>query len=403
MIDTYKDATYNLDIKDWLLGDFVMLAMGMIRGKAGVHLIDIKKPEIEQEDEVMVRVKEVGVDGTDLTLVKHQLQDIEEASDSIVLGHEMVGIVEEVGRRVKSLSPGDIVVVTVRRGCDICQPCLHNQSDMCMTGLYTERGLHKRNGFLSQFVVDKEQYITKVPDGLERLAIFTEPLSICEKAVEQIRIIQSRLPWACPHPEHKFDSRQWGTCKTALVVGAGSLGLLAAALLRLSGVLTFLADIVPEDSLKVHMVEDIGANYINASNKKPKELVEICCSVTGNLDIILEAAGAAATAVELINYMSRSSIYVMTGIPREKISIKLDAAQMVRQIVRYNQVIVGSVNSNRRHFEMAIRDIPDINLKFTNIMNEMITHCFPIRDYNKAFELDDKNHIKTVIEVEPWK
>jgi len=379
-----------------------MLAMGMLRGKAGVHAFEIKKPEIEQEDEVMVRVKEVGVDGTDFNMVRHQLQDIGEGSDRIVLGHEMVGIVQEVGSSVKSLSPGDIVAVTVRRGCDLCQPCLHNQSDMCMTGLYTERGLHRRDGFLTQYVVDNEQYIAKVPNGLERLAIFTEPLSICEKAVEQIRIIQSRLPWACTHQEHKFDSRQWGGCKTALVVGAGPLGILAAALLRLRGVTTYITDIVPNESLKVHLVEDIGAIYVDASKKKPKDLVELCCSVTGNLDIILEAAGAAATAVELINYMSRSSIYVMTGIPREKIPIKLDAAHMVRQIVRYNQVIVGSVNSNRRHFEMAIRDIPDIGLKFGNVMNEMITHYFSIGDYDKAFGIDDKNHIKTVIEVEPW-
>jgi threonine dehydrogenase-like Zn-dependent dehydrogenase len=147
----------------------------------------------------------------------------------------------------------------------------------------------------------------------------------------------------------------------------------------------------------------MGANYIDARKKTPKELVEICCSVSGNLDIILEAAGAATTAVELINYMSRSSIYVMTGIPREKLPMKLDAAQLVRQIVRYNQVIVGSVNSNRKHFEMAIKDIPDISLRFGNMMNEMITHCFQLGDYKKAFTLDDKNHIKTVIEVEPWK
>lgn len=380
-----------------------MLAMGMIRGEKGIQTFEIKKPEIKQKDEVLVRVKEVGVDGTDFNMVRYGLQDIRKGSDRIILGHEMVGIVEEAGSEVKSVARGDIVVMTVRRGCGICQPCLHNQSDMCMTGLYTERGLHKRDGFLTEFVVDKEQYTAKVPDGLGRLAVFTEPLSIAEKAIEQIRIIQSRLPWSCHHPEHKFNSHQWGSCKTALVVGAGPLGLLAAALLRLRGVSTHVADIVPEDSLKVHLVGDMGAKYIDARQKTPKEIVEVCCSVTGNIDIILEAAGAATTAVELINYMSRSSIYVMTGIPREKLPMKLDAAQLVRQIVRYNQVIVGSVNSNYKHFKMAIRDIPDISLKFGNMMNEMITHSFKLGDYKKAFAIDDKNHIKTVIEVEPWK
>jgi threonine dehydrogenase-like Zn-dependent dehydrogenase len=375
----------------------------MIRGKTGVHVFKAKKPEISGSDEVLVRVKEVGVDGTDFNMVRHELQDISKDSDRIILGHEMAGVVEEIGSGVRSLVPGDIVVMTVRRGCGICQPCLNNQSDMCMTGLYTERGLHKRDGFLTEFVVDKEQYTAKVPDGLERLAIFTEPLSISEKAIEQIRIIQSRIPWSCSHPEHTFDSKQWGSCKTALVVGAGTLGLLATALLRLEGVFTYVADIVPEDSLKVHLIRDMGASYIDARQKTPKELVEMCSNNTSHLDIILEASGAANTAVELINYMSRSSIYVMTGIPREKLSIRLDAAQMVRQIVRNNHVIVGSVNSNRRHFEMAIQDIPDIGVTFGNMMDEMITHCFQFGDYKKAFSLEYKNHIKTIIEVEPWK
>jgi len=380
-----------------------MLAVGMMRGKQGVHAFEIPRPEIKQADEVLVRVKEVGVDGTDFNMVKHNLQDIAEGHNQIVMGHEMVGVVAEVGGGVESLTPGDIVVMTVRRGCGICQPCGHNQSDMCMTGLYTERGIHKRDGFFTEFVVDQEQYAAKVPGDLAKLAVFTEPLSIAEKGIEQIRIIQSRLPWACPHPEHKFLAQGWGNCKTALVVGAGPLGLLATALLRLSQVVTDVADIVPEDSLKVHLVRDMGASYIDARKKTPKEMVNLCCRATGTLDIIFEAAGAAATALELINYISRSSIYVMTGIPSEELFMQVDAAQIIRQIVRYNQVVVGSVNSNRSHFEMALKDMPEINSRFGGMLNEMITHRFPLSDYQKAFALKDSGHIKTVIEVEPWK
>jgi threonine dehydrogenase-like Zn-dependent dehydrogenase len=379
-----------------------MLAVGMIRGKSGVHVFELPTPEIKEGDEVKIRVKEVGLDGTDFNIVRHELQDIAEGRDRITMGHEMVGVVEAVGSAVKSLAKGDVVVTTVRRGCGICQPCLHNQSDMCMTGLYTERGIHKRDGFLTKFVVDQEQYMAKVPSELAKLAVFTEPLSIAEKGIEQIRIIQSRLPWGCPHPEHAFLSPNWGGCKTALVIGAGPLGLLATALLRLSEVYTYVADILPEDNPKVHLVKHMGANYIDSRQKTPKEMVELCCSPTGNLDIIFEASGAAATAVEFIPHMSRSSIYVMTGIPRGGIVIQLDAAELVRQIVRYNQVVVGSVNSNRGHFEMALRDIPEINSKFGGMLEEMLTHRFRLEDYERAFTLSDPKHIKTVIEVEPW-
>ncbi len=231
--------------------------------------------------------------------------------------------------------------------------------------------------------------------------VLTEPLSIAEKGIEQIRFIQSRMAWACPHPDHTFDSGGWGGCRTALVVGAGPLGLLGTALLRLAGVNTYVADIVSEDSPKVHLVKHLGAIYIDARTKTPKEMVELCCTA-GNLDIIFEASGAAATAVELISFMSRSSIYVMTGIPREGVPLQVDAGQLVRQIVRYNQVVVGSVNSNRSHFEMAVKDIPQIDSQFSGMLKEMFTHRFRLEDYERAFALSDPKHIKTVIEVEPW-
>ncbi len=378
-----------------------MLAIGMMQGKPGVHAFELPKPEITQPDEVLVRVKEVGVDGTDFNMVEHNLQDIAEGRSRIITGHEMVGVVEAIGSKVKSLAPGDTVIMTVRRGCGLCQPCLHNQSDMCMTGLYTERGIHKRDGFFTEFVVDQEQYVIRVPADLARLAVFTEPLSIAEKGIEQIRAIQSRLPWACEHPDHTFQSPDWGKCKTALVVGAGPLGILASALLRLAEVDTYTIDIVPEDSPKAHLIKHMGANYIDSSDKTPKELVEHYCAA-GNVDIIFEASGAADTAIELINCMRRSSIYVMTGIPRKELTMQLDAAQLVRQIVRYNQVIVGSVNSNRSHFEMALNDIPEINSRFGGMLEEMITDRFQMKDYQQVFSLTDPKHIKTVIEIEPW-
>ncbi len=377
-----------------------MLAVGMLRGKTGVHAFDLPVPEIKQPDEVLIRVKEVGLDGTDFNMLRQNLQDISEGHDEIVIGHEMVGIVDDIGNTVTTVVPGDIVTLTVRRGCGQCHPCNHNQSDMCMTGLYKERGIHKLDGFLTQYVVDQEQYIVKVPPYAAGLAVFTEPLSIAEKGIEQIRIIQSRLPWSCPHPEHNFSSPEWGKCKTTLVVGAGPLGLLATILLRLAEVNTYIADIVPEDINKIHLARQTGANYIDSRNMTPKELAEFC-QLSDHLDIIFEASGAATAALELINYMSRSSIYVMTGIPRDETLINIDAAQIIRQIVRYNQVVVGSVNSNRKHFEMALNDLEKIGTRFGNMLTKMITHRFKLQDYKQAFALNDPKHIKTVIEIEP--
>lgn len=378
-----------------------MLAVGMLRGQQGLHKFELPLPEVRQPDEVLIRVKEVGLDGTDLNMVRYNLEDMPEGRSEMIIGHEVVGVVEEVGSGVKSLVPGDPVAVTVRRGCGECSPCLHNMSDMCVTGRFKERGIHKLDGFLTRFVVDQEQYLVKVPPRSVGLAVLTEPMSIIEKGIEQIRIIQSRLPWTCPHPRHSFGSLEWGGCKMALVIGAGSLGLLAVALLRIAAVTVYACDIVSQDSPKISLAHRMGAGYLDARTKSASELAE-AGTAEGNLDIIFEASGAPASALELMQYMSRSSIYVMTGIPREETLMQIDAAQLVRQLVRNNQVIVGSVNSNRTHFEMALKDMGRITSKFPGVLESMVTERFSLEDCEKAFAPPDPGHIKTVIEVEPW-
>ncbi len=186
------------------------------------------------------------------------------------------------------------------------------------------------------------------------------------------------------------------------MVGAGPLGLLSAVLIKLAKAYTYVADILPEDHLKVRMVKDMGAHYIDVRGKTSEQIVDFCCTPTGELNMILEASGAAEEAVKLIPYMSRSSIYTMTGIPTGDLQIQLDAAQLVRRIVRYNQVIVGSVNSNRHHFELALRDIGDVRNQFPGVLGEMLKNRIPFKDYEKAFDPSAHEFIKTIIEVAPW-
>lgn len=375
-----------------------MFAVGMVRGKKGVYSFDVPKPQITKPDEVLVKIKKVGLDATDFNIVSEDLQDIADGRDNIVLGHEMAGVVEEVGKGVKSLKKGDIVTMTVRRGCGQCHPCLHNQSDMCMTGLFTERGIHKLDGFLTEYAVDEEKYIVKLPKNLENYVALLEPLSIVEKAIEQIKIIQSRLPWACSHPDHSFLEERWGRCKNAIVIGAGPLGLLATAHLRLAGVNTSTMDIVPENHLKAMLVNQLGATYIDTREKMPEEIVAQTCQV-GNASIIFEASGASELAINLIPCLLRSSICVMTGIPRGKTKANFDADLLLRNIVRYNIVIVGSVNSNRGHFEKAIGSLRKIERGYKGVLKQFFTHTFKLKDYEKAFGLKDPNRIKVMIEI----
>ena len=374
-----------------------MKAIGMIRGESGVTELELPRPVIRTEDEVLIRVDEVGLDGTDFGILAKNKPDIAPGADYMVLGHEVTGRVEAVGKAVTSLRQGDLVTVTVRRGCGICHPCLENQSDMCMTGLYTERGIHKLDGFLSEYIVDKEQYVVKVPADCTDMAVLSEPISIVEKGIEQIRLIQSRLPWNCVHPEHSFDSPMWGGCKLAMVIGAGPLGLMAAALLRLAGASVIVTDIVDKDHPKAKTAGYLEAEYINVRGMTAEQIMGQSPIKGERLDIIFEASGASAVALELVNFMSRSSIYVMTGIPQNEQKVDIDAAAVMRQMVRFNQVIVGSVNSNRRHFESVMKAIPRLKERYPELRDRVLTDRFGFGEYQEAFSRRNAEGIKTYI------
>jgi threonine dehydrogenase-like Zn-dependent dehydrogenase len=371
----------------------------LVREKAGVHEFEVEEPQIVDEHDVLVRVKRVGLDGTDFQMLRYDKKDIAVNEQGIVLGHEMVGVVEDVGSGVSTLKKGDYVTMTIRRGCGRCRPCGGNQSDMCMTGLYTERGIHKTHGFLTERVVDREKYILKVPKNIVKYAVLTEPLSIAEKATEMVRFIQRRMPWGCAHPDHAPDTPLWGGCKTSLVIGGGSLGFLATCLLRLSGARTYVAEIVEADNIKVQLLKALGAAHVDVRGREPEDVVEYCCRES-HLDMILEASGASEFALRLIPHMARSSVYILMGIPPGEYRREIDANRLLRQIVRYNQVVMGSVNSNRRHFEMALADMPRINSTFDDILDGMFTHKFKFSEWAEAFKVSDPNQMKITVEMD---
>ncbi|RJQ56425.1 MAG: hypothetical protein C4521_00395 [Actinobacteria bacterium] len=371
-----------------------MKAVAYRKGAGKPEILEIDKPRPRTPRDVLFRVVEAGIDATDRNIVSNDLFDPERGDDFMLLGHEAVGVVEEVGPDVTRVSVGDVVVPTVRRGCGQCSNCLHGESDFCSTGLYTEHGIHGLRGYFTEFVVVDEAYLAKVPPELRHLAVLAEPLSICEKALEQVKVIQSRLLWSCSHPDHGYDKPGWGSCKRAMVIGAGPLGFLATALLRLEGMDTRVAEVLPEDHPRVKLVKELGAHYVNSSeldeDMRQREL--------GELDLILDASGAAAPALEMMTELSRNAIFVLTGIPRGSSEFCLDGNMLIRRIVRYNQVIVGSVNSNRRHFEMALADLKRLLEQYGETMNKVITARLPLEELGEAM-VEQPRGIKEVLQI----
>jgi glucose 1-dehydrogenase len=117
-------------------------------------------------------------------------------SQQLIIGHESLGEVVEVGAKVTRVKTGDLVVPMVRRPCphDHCMACRASRQDFCFTGDFTERGIKEQHGFMAQFIVDDEQFMNPVARELREVAVLVEPLTIAEKGLSQVWDIQQSLP-----------------------------------------------------------------------------------------------------------------------------------------------------------------------------------------------------------------
>src|SRR5688572_6535307 len=233
-----------------------MKAVAIFPGTQQVKLVDEPAPRLSSPTDVRLRMLEVGVCGTDKELCQFKYGTPPPESDHLVIGHESLGEVVDVGSDVTRVKPGDLVVPTVRRPCphDHCVACTSGRQDFCETSDYTERGIKERHGFLTELVVDDERYLNVVPPALREVGVLVEPLTIAEKALAQVRQIQQRLPWACATD----GGGNANACHRALVLGAGPVGLLGAMALAADGFETVVYSRGGADSPRGRLVREIG-------------------------------------------------------------------------------------------------------------------------------------------------
>ena len=365
-----------------------MKAIALTPGTKKLLLVDRPEPSIAAPDEVKVQVLRVGICGTDREEAAGGRARAPEGRQDLVIGHEMFGRVVAVGEAVTRVSPDDYAVFTVRRGCGACLPCAMNRSDMCHTGGYHERGIWGLDGYQTEFVVDKEQYLVRVPPDLEPIGVLSEPLSVAEKAIdESLRLQFARLPDAAATPDWLFGRR-------CLVAGLGPIGLLAALALRLRGAEVYGLDVVDADTARPQWLAGIGGHYVDG-RKMPADRVD---DKLGSMDLILEATGVPALAFNLLDALAPNGVYVLTGIPGGDRPLQIPGAELIRQLVLDNQVMVGSVNAARDHFQMAVDDLVRAHLRWGDHVARLITHRYPFTDFEEALGQHPADAIKIVVE-----
>jgi threonine dehydrogenase-like Zn-dependent dehydrogenase len=365
-----------------------MKAIAIAPGIAGSRIVERPEPAITTPDEVKVKVIRVGICGTDREEVSGGRADAPDGQKELVIGHEMFGQVVGLGSSVTRVKMGDFAVFSVRRGCGECASCLMGRADMCQTGKYRERGIRGLDGYQTEFVVDKEQYVVRVPAELEAVGVLMEPLSIVEKAIDEaVRLQIVRCPEAATTPDWIFGRR-------CMVAGLGPVGLLACTVLRLRGAEVYGLDVVDSTSSRPKWLNVIGGHYVDG-RQVPADQVQ---KHVGSMDLILDASGIAALEFNLLDALALNGVYVITGIPGGDRPLQIAGAELVRQLVLDNQVMLGSVNAARGHFQMAVDDLSQAQLRWGAHLTALITNRYPFSQFGELVNHHSQDAIKEVIE-----
>ncbi len=362
-----------------------MKAIAITPGKAGARLVTRPEPQLTADSQVKLQVVRVGICGTDREEIGGGRADAPAGASELVIGHEMMGKVAAVGKAVTRVKPGDYAVFTVRRGCGACANCAMQRADMCQTGNYTERGIRGRDGYQTEFVVDEEIFVTRVPAELAGVGVLLEPLSIVEKAIDEaLRLQRTRDPEAGATPA-------WYHGRRALVAGLGPVGLLAALVLRLRGCEVFGLDIVDAASARPQWLAAIGGQYINGRGGAPPQ----------GMNLVLDASGFAALEFKLLDALAPNGMYVLTGIPGGDQPLQVPGAELLRRLVLVNQVMAGSVNAARGHFQMAVDDLAVARLRWGTHVAGLVTHHHTPEQFIAAPNHPADGAIKEVVEWAP--
>ena len=178
-----------------------MKAVAVFPGSREVRVVERDAPRIAQPDQVLLRMLDIGICGTDKEICSFEYGTPPPGDDHLVIGHESLAEIVEAGPAVERFRPGDLVVPSVRRPCPHpgCLACREGHQDYCYTGDFTERGIKEAHGYMAEYVVERERYLNLVPPDLRDIAVLAEPLTIAEKALEQICwVMRQRPPWLDP-------------------------------------------------------------------------------------------------------------------------------------------------------------------------------------------------------------
>ncbi|MGB4691664.1 MAG: alcohol dehydrogenase catalytic domain-containing protein [Atribacterales bacterium] len=328
----------------------------------GIKVIEVPEPQ-PREGEVLIRVKAVALCGTDLRIARRGHADISEGEKRI-LGHEVVGVIEEVGKGVDDLAPGMKVAIAPNYGCGKCYYCIQGLTHHCPEG--KALGITENGGF-TEFMVVPQKAVSQgnvfpLPGETDLVSIaFVEALAC---------VVHGFLPLGV------------GFRDRVLIYGAGPIGLMFLELAQLQGAKeVWMADL-SEDRLKV--AQERGAKTIVEGKEKVKERIK-------EAEVVVVAApspDAQKEALEIAGIYGRINFF--GGLPPQVKEVALPS-----NLIHYKELVVtGTTKSNNFHFRSAL----DLLLQEQLDLSYLVSHVLPLERIEEGLSLMERQQsLKVVI------
>jgi len=330
-------------------------------GVGNVELREMPEPKVG-EGQVLIEVKAAGLCGTDV----HIFYDEFKSNPPVILGHEISGIIREVGEGVANVKIGERVTTeSYFKTCGLCYYCRNGKENLCLDRLSIGSRV---NGGMAKYVVVPARNIHKLPENVSYVeGAMTEPLAcVIHSTLDMTRITPGSI---------------------VVVSGPGPIGLLTLQVAKQAGGVVVVIG-TEKDTHRLRVAKDLGADYtVNLERQDATELVN---SLTGGrgADIVFECAGVEASVDACLRLVRRAGQYTQIGLVGQKVTFDIDEIVYKEVALRAGNASVPSAWTRA----LRLMEMGKIKLK------PLISDVLPIAEWEKAFNMfKEKSGLKIVL------
>jgi len=323
-----------------------------LTGVRSLEIREIPAPRPAKDDDVLVRSRAVGICGSDLHYYLSDSVGGDRVSYPFIPGHECAGIVEEVGRGVTRVKPGDAVVIEPAVSCGTCDQCRMGRPHTCRKLLFLGH-YGELTGGMAEFALAPERNCVPLPAKMTVVqGALAEPLSIALYAAGLAGAVRG---------------------KTAAILGAGPIGLCAAMVLKAEGSGALYVTDKVEDRVKA--AGTAGADW--TGNPDREDIVaQVLKSEPLGLDLVLECCGDQLALDQAVAILKPGGTLVVVGIPVEP-RVSFDSSKVRRREIR-----IQNVRRQNRCLEKAVGMIHAGRVR----PDFLATHLFKLDEAREAYE-----------------